>query len=80
MKDKFRQDRDKKKKSKYNRNIWSREVFSGAPPAGAGGSFPKRDIPRLAESIQPQRELGAFCSGVTANSPKARYWSSRMKI
>ena len=28
MKDKFRQDRDKKKKPKYNRNIWSREVFS----------------------------------------------------
>jgi hypothetical protein len=37
---------------------------SGAPPVEAGGSFPKRDIPRLAECIQPHRKLGAFCSGV----------------
>jgi len=33
---------------------------SGAPPAGAGGSFPKRDIPRLAESIQPSAGAGGF--------------------
>ena len=33
---------------------------SGAPPAGAGGSFPKRDIPRLAESIQPPAGAGGF--------------------
>jgi ATP-dependent helicase HrpA len=32
----------------------------GAPPAGAGGSFPKRDIPRLAESIQPTAVAGGF--------------------
>jgi hydroxypyruvate reductase len=32
----------------------------GAPPAGAGGSFPKRDIPRLAESIQPPAGAGGF--------------------
>jgi recombination associated protein RdgC len=32
----------------------------GAPPAGAGGSFPKRDIPQLAESIQPPAEAGGF--------------------
>ena len=32
----------------------------GAPPAGAEGSFPKRDIPRLAESIQPPAEAGGF--------------------
>ena len=37
---------------------------SGAPPAGAGGSFPKRDIPRLPESIQSPAGAGAFCSGV----------------
>jgi DNA polymerase len=34
--------------------------FSGATPAGAGGSFPKRDIPRLAESIQPPAGAGGF--------------------
>ena len=34
--------------------------ISGAPPAGAGGSFPKRDIPRLAESIQPPAGAGGF--------------------
>ncbi len=34
--------------------------FSGAPPAGTGGFFPKRDIPRLAESIQPPAEAGGF--------------------
>jgi benzoyl-CoA reductase/2-hydroxyglutaryl-CoA dehydratase subunit BcrC/BadD/HgdB len=33
---------------------------SGAPPAGAGGSSPKRDIPRLAESIQPPAGAGGF--------------------
>ena len=33
---------------------------SGASPAGAGGSFPKRDIPRLAESIQPPAGAGGF--------------------
>ena len=33
---------------------------SGAPPAGAGGSFPKRDIPRLAESIQSPAGAGGF--------------------
>ena len=32
----------------------------GAPPAGAGGSVPKRDIPRLAESIQPPAGAGGF--------------------
>jgi glycosyltransferase involved in cell wall biosynthesis len=32
----------------------------GAPPAGAGDSFPKRDIPRLAESIQPPVGAGGF--------------------
>jgi putative SOS response-associated peptidase YedK len=39
---------------------WKREGKSGAPPAGAGGSFPKRDIPRLAESIQPSAGAGGF--------------------
>ena len=39
---------------------WKREGKSGAPPAGAGGSFPKRDIPRLAESIQPPAGAGGF--------------------
>jgi len=33
---------------------------SGASPAGDGGSFPKRDIPRLAESIQPPAGAGGF--------------------
>jgi len=33
---------------------------SGASPAGVGGSFPKRDIPRLAESIQPPAGDGGF--------------------
>jgi putative endonuclease len=33
---------------------------SGASPAGAGGSFPKRDIPRLAESIQTPAGAGGF--------------------
>ena len=33
---------------------------SGAAPAGAGGSFPKSDIPRLAESIQPPAGAGGF--------------------
>jgi ATP-dependent helicase HrpA len=33
---------------------------SGAPPEGAGGSFPKRDIPRLAESIYPTAVTGGF--------------------
>ena len=33
---------------------------SGAPSAGAGGSFPKRDIPRLAESIHPPAGAGCF--------------------
>jgi benzoyl-CoA reductase/2-hydroxyglutaryl-CoA dehydratase subunit BcrC/BadD/HgdB len=33
---------------------------SGAPPAGAGGSSPKRDIPRLAESIQTPAGAGGF--------------------
>ena len=40
---------------------------SGAPQVeddlsdtGAGGSFPKRDIPRLAESIQPLAGDGGF--------------------
>ena len=37
-----------------------RRAGSGAPPAGAGGSFPKRDIPRLAESIQPPAGAGDF--------------------
>jgi len=32
----------------------------GALPAGAGGSFQKRDIPRLAESIQPPGGAGSF--------------------
>ena len=39
---------------------WKREGKSGAPSAGAGGSFPKRDIPRLAESIQPPAGAGGF--------------------
>jgi len=33
---------------------------SGAPATGAGGSFPKRDIPQLAESIQPPAGAGGF--------------------
>jgi len=33
---------------------------SGTSPAGTGGSFPKRDIPRLAESIQPPAGAGGF--------------------
>ena len=37
-----------------------RRADSGAHPAGAGGSFPKRDIPRLAESIQPPAGAGGF--------------------
>jgi homoserine kinase type II len=40
-------------------NIKARQK-SGAPPAGAGGSFPKRDIPRLVESIQPPAGAGGF--------------------
>ena len=35
-------------------------TISGVPPAGAGGSFPKRDIPRLAESIQPPAGAEGF--------------------
>jgi glycine hydroxymethyltransferase len=34
--------------------------ISGAPPAGVGGSFPKRDIPRLVESIQFPAGAGSF--------------------
>ena len=52
------------------------EISGGAPPAGAGGSSPKRDIPRLAES--PQRELGAFCSG--AKKQKLTLLMSQPKI
>ena len=40
--------------------IKTRQLSGGAPPAGAGGSFPKRDIPRLAESIQPPAGAGGF--------------------
>ncbi len=43
--------------------IWSDffvDQASGTPPAGAGGSFPKRDIPRLAENIQPPAGAGGF--------------------
>ena len=35
-------------------------AVGGAPPTGAGGSFKKRDIPRLAESIQPPAGAGGF--------------------
>jgi benzoyl-CoA reductase/2-hydroxyglutaryl-CoA dehydratase subunit BcrC/BadD/HgdB len=42
----------------------------GAPPAGAEGSFPKRDIPRLAESIQPPAEAGGFLQ--RGNSPAGK--------
>ena len=34
--------------------------ISGASPAGAGGSLTKRDIPQLAESIQPPAVAGGF--------------------
>jgi glycosyltransferase involved in cell wall biosynthesis len=44
----------------------------GAPPAGAGGSFPKRDIPRLAESIQPPAGAGGFLQ-----RGKKRIWSDK---
>ena len=41
----------------------------GASPAGAGGSFPKREIPRLAESIQPPAGAGSFLQrGKRANT------------
>ena len=45
-----------------NENIVPQDLpaDSGASPAGAEGSFPKRDIPRLAESIQPPAEAGGF--------------------
>ena len=42
------------------KNEKSNESISGAPPVGAGGSFPKRDIPQLAESIQPPAGAGGF--------------------
>ena len=42
------------------KNEMSNESISGAPPVGAGGSFPKRDIPQLAESIQPPEGAGGF--------------------
>ena len=32
----------------------------GTPPSGAGDSLPKREIPRLAESIQLPAEVGGF--------------------
>jgi len=41
-------------------SVLAQIVTGGAPPAGAGGSFPKRDIPRLAESIQPPAGAGGF--------------------
>jgi hypothetical protein len=46
-------------------NYWAgyleeQNLSSGASTAGAGGSFPKRDIPRLAESIQPPAGAGGF--------------------
>jgi oxygen-independent coproporphyrinogen III oxidase len=34
--------------------------YCGAPTAGVGGSFPKRDIPRLSESIKPTAGDGGF--------------------
>jgi 2',3'-cyclic-nucleotide 2'-phosphodiesterase (5'-nucleotidase family) len=40
--------------------LQSAQSKSGAPKAGAGGSFPKRDIPQLAESIQPPAGAGGF--------------------
>ena len=40
--------------------LFPHSFSSGAPPAGAGGSFPKHDIPRLAESIQPPAGAGGF--------------------
>jgi Primosomal protein N'' (replication factor Y) - superfamily II helicase len=43
---------------KLARKIASR--LGGAPLAGAVGSFPKRDIPRLTESIQSPAEAGGF--------------------
>jgi 4-amino-4-deoxy-L-arabinose transferase-like glycosyltransferase len=62
---------------------------SGAHPAGAGGSFPKRDIPRLAESIQSPAGAGGFLQRGTAfgscgagefyeNERRGR-WSNLMK-
>ena len=47
-----------RKTGKPIRSPFSRS--GGAPPAGAVGSFPKRDIPRLAESIQPPAGAGGF--------------------
>jgi hypothetical protein len=41
-------------------NVPYEGFISGAPPAGAEGSYPKRDIPRLAESIQPLAEAEGF--------------------
>ena len=35
-------------------------IVSGAPPAGAVVSFPKHDIPRPAESIEPPAGAGGF--------------------
>jgi tetratricopeptide (TPR) repeat protein len=47
------------------------QANSGAPPAGAGGSFPKRDIPRLAESIQPLAGAGGFLQRGKKNEIKS---------
>jgi hypothetical protein len=46
------------------------QEISGAPPAGAGGSFPKRDIPRLAESIQPPAGAGGFLQRGKEKNPQ----------